>query len=241
MSFSDAGQAPSLVGQRPRTVRGADQYQWIRPCLAYLHRREEEYETLADMLGPHGAAEVLLLALARSCNKNPTHWEIAKNCGIPWQQKSFSGLARLQGIYNGGVASGSVDASLQAGQQATPDESTPLERIPEDTVTVQEGWDVVNTDVVVGADLSVSSQQGPIVRADTSVSVGSLRGAEPTPGAVVGTGNASSANLSASASVSPVDGTGAYTPQPGLSIPPGLARRSPGPRRRQKYITRLRA
>ena len=47
----------------------------------------QSFEHLANVLGTH-AAEVLLLAVARTCGDNASLWNKARLTGIPWQRKN---------------------------------------------------------------------------------------------------------------------------------------------------------
>ena len=96
--------APSLLGQarRPK-IAAANQLPWIRTALAFVHFDAVLFESLAEKIGIQCATEVLLLAIARACEKKQPLWVQARDLGIPWVAKTWSGLGKLQRRYNDGV------------------------------------------------------------------------------------------------------------------------------------------
>ena len=85
----------------------ADELAWIRPTMRFLRFPSEMFEELSMQLGFNPACEMLLLALARFCEMLPSkrapRWKQAYSLGIPWFQKSWSGLQELQDLYNVGI------------------------------------------------------------------------------------------------------------------------------------------
>ena len=49
--------------------------------------------------------EVVLLAVANKCEKEPTLWDTARRIGIPWRIKSWTNMTRQQKSYNDAVSS----------------------------------------------------------------------------------------------------------------------------------------
>ena len=96
--------APSLLGQacRPK-IAASNQLPWIRTALAFVHFDAVLFESLAEKIGIQCATEVLLLAIARACEKKQPLWVQARDLGIPWVAKTWSGLGKLQRKYNDGV------------------------------------------------------------------------------------------------------------------------------------------
>ena len=96
--------APSLLEQarRPK-IAAANQLPWIRTALAFVHFDAVLFESLAEKIGIQCATEVLLLAIARACEKKKPLWVQARDLGIPWVAKTWSGLGKLQRRYNDGV------------------------------------------------------------------------------------------------------------------------------------------
>ena len=62
----------------------------------------QSFENLARLLGTQAAGEVLL-AVAKACGDNVRLWNTARSAGIPWQQKSWTALSKLQEQYNRAV------------------------------------------------------------------------------------------------------------------------------------------
>ena len=63
----------------------------------------QSFDKWAAVLGTHAAGEVLMLAVARACGDDAGLWHKAHSVGIPWRQKTWTALSRLQERYNGGV------------------------------------------------------------------------------------------------------------------------------------------
>ena len=92
-----------MVGAAPKNRKAIDHYQWGREALRFSGMQRDEFEQLADKLGLGAAGEVLLLAVARKCGDKREEWSKARALGIPWQQKRWSWLSKLQSSYNDAV------------------------------------------------------------------------------------------------------------------------------------------
>ncbi len=96
--------AESLFGGAAEPPKAAaDALPWIRPTMKALHFPSETFEELASQLGLSGACEMLLLAVAHYCDREPKCWQKARSLGIPWRQKRWSSLKELQDLYNAGI------------------------------------------------------------------------------------------------------------------------------------------
>ena len=98
-----ADDAVSMLGANPRKRHAIDHYTWGRAALHFAGISLVEHERLARKLGSRAAAEVLLLAIAQQCGTSLHNWQLAKDLGIPWQEKRWTTLTTLMREYNEAV------------------------------------------------------------------------------------------------------------------------------------------
>ena len=92
-----------MVGGVPELRHAIDQFAWGRGALQFAEMDLKQHQVLADRLGPLPAGELLLLAVARKCGQDKHLWQRARDLGIPWQHKHWSGLSKLEKTFNHGV------------------------------------------------------------------------------------------------------------------------------------------
>ena len=82
-----------------------DDLNWGRAALDFIEMSIPFFEDMAGKLTSEVAFEVVLLAVANKCEKEPTLWDTARRIGIPWRIKSWRSITRLQKSYNDAVSS----------------------------------------------------------------------------------------------------------------------------------------
>ena len=83
----------------------------------FLNYSEGDFNNMAERLGTRVAGEILLLMIARQC-KTTTDWRTARQLGIPWMQKSWTGLIDLQTKDNTAVLSTALEIVNEEGSAA---------------------------------------------------------------------------------------------------------------------------
>ena len=80
-----------------------DELEWGRRALDFIEMSVPSFEQMEATLTSIVAFEVVLLAVAKKCEKEPLLWDHARRMGIPWRTKTWTNMRRLQERYNWAV------------------------------------------------------------------------------------------------------------------------------------------
>ena len=81
-----------------------DELEWGRRALEFIEISVPSFQQMEAKLTSMVAFEVVLLAVAKKCEKEPLLWDHARRMGIPWRMKSWTNMTRLQKSYNDAVS-----------------------------------------------------------------------------------------------------------------------------------------